>query len=52
MAFFETGRGGAVFSVGSITYCGSLSHNGYDNNISRITWNVLDRFLNPAPFET
>ena len=50
MAFFETGRGGAVFSVGSITYCGSLSHNDYDNNISRITQNVLDRFLDPAPF--
>ena len=40
-----------MFSVGSITYCGSLSHNGYDNNISRITRNVLDRFLDPAPFE-
>ena len=51
MAFYETGRGGAVFSVGSITYCGSLPHNGYDNNISRITKNVLDRFLDPAPFE-
>ncbi len=52
MAFFETGRGGAVFSVGSITFCGNLSHNGYDNNISRITKNVLDRFLDAAPFET
>ena len=51
MAFFETGRGGAVFSVGSITYCGSLSHNGYDNNISHITRNVLERFMDPAPFE-
>ena len=51
MAFFETGRGGAVFSVGSITYCGSLAHNGYDNNISRITRNVLDRFIDPAPFK-
>ena len=51
MAFFETGRGGAVFSVGSITFCGSLPHNGYENNISRITQNVLDRFLDPAPFE-
>ncbi len=51
MAFFETGRGGAVFSAGSITYCGSLAHDGYDNNISRITRNVLDRFADPAPFE-
>ena len=51
MAFFETGHGGAVFSVGSITYCGSLAHNGYDNNISRITRNVLERFIDPTPFE-
>ena len=51
MAFFETGHGGAVFAVGSITYCGSLAHNGYDNNISRITRNVLDRFIDPTPFE-
>ena len=50
LAFFETAAGGAVFSVGSITYCGSLSHNNYDNNISRITQNVLDRFADPAPF--
>ncbi len=51
MAFFETGLGGAVFSAGSITFCGSLSHNGYNNNISRIAQNVLDRFVDPAPFE-
>ena len=51
MAFFETAQGGAVFSVGSITFCGSLSHNGYDNNISRIVGNVLDRFADPASFE-
>ncbi len=51
LAFFETAAGGAVFSVGSITYCGSLSHNNYDNNISRITKNVLDRFADPALFE-
>ena len=51
LAFFETAAGGAVFSVGSITYCGSLSHNDYDNNISRITQNVLNRFADPAPFE-
>src|SRR5439155_21916188 len=27
MVFYETPNGGAVFSVGSISYCGSLSHN-------------------------
>jgi N,N-dimethylformamidase len=50
LAFFETPAGGAVFSAGSIAWCGSLSHNGYDNNVSRITANVLRRFLDPAPF--
>jgi N,N-dimethylformamidase len=44
MVYFETPRGGAVFSVGSITFCGSLSHDGYRNNISRIVDNVLRRF--------
>jgi N,N-dimethylformamidase len=44
MVFFETPNGGAVFSVGSIAYCGALSHNSYDNNVSRITENVLRRF--------
>jgi N,N-dimethylformamidase len=38
-------NGGAVFSVGSCSWCGSLSTGGYDNDISRITGNVLSRFL-------
>ena len=50
MVFFETPNGGAVFSTGSITFCGSLSHNRYDNNISRLVDNVLGRFKQPAPF--
>ncbi len=45
MIYFDCPGGGAVFSVGSITFCGSLSHNGYDNNVSRILENVLNRFL-------
>ncbi len=36
--------GGAVFSVGSITFCGSLSHANYANPISRMLENVLTRF--------
>ena len=40
----------AVFSTGSIAWAGSLSHNGYDNNVSRIMRNVLNRFLDPEPF--
>ncbi|MBV9703543.1 MAG: N,N-dimethylformamidase, partial [Methylobacteriaceae bacterium] len=50
LAFFETGNGGAVFSFSSMAWCGSLAHNGYDNNVSRLTGNVLRRFLSDEPF--
>jgi N,N-dimethylformamidase len=50
LAFAETASGGAVFAVSSIAWCGSLSHNGYDNNVSRITANVLRRFMQTEPF--
>ena len=52
LAFGETPAGGAIFATGSIAWCGSLSHNEYDNNVSRITANVLKRFLDPKPFPT
>jgi N,N-dimethylformamidase len=45
MVYFDVPGGGAVFSVGSITFCGSLPWNGGDNNISRIIENVMQRFL-------
>lgn len=48
MTFFETPNGGAVFSTGSITFCGSLPHNGFDNPVSRLLGNVLAGFLDPA----
>ena len=51
MVFFETPAGGAVFSVGSIAWFGALGHEGGDNDIARITTNVLNRFADPAPFE-
>ena len=51
MVFFETPAGGAVFATGSISYAGALSHNGYDNDIERLTRNVLERFADPTPFE-
>ena len=50
MVFFETPAGGAVFSVGSMTYVGSLGANGYDNTLARLTSNVIRRFLDAAPF--
>jgi N,N-dimethylformamidase len=49
LVFFETPKGGGVFSVSSIAWMGSLSHNNYDNNVSRITENVLRRFADPKP---
>ncbi len=50
IAFFETQGGGAVFSTGSISWSGSLPWNDCDNNVSRLTKNVLLRFLDPTPF--
>ena len=44
MIYFETPDDGAVFATGSIVWYGGLSHNHYDNNVSRITENVLRRF--------
>jgi N,N-dimethylformamidase len=49
MAFHETPNGGAVWAFSSISYCGSLSHNDYDNNISRLTANVLNHFMQDGP---
>lgn len=51
VVFFETPGGGAVFSVGSMGWRASLSHNGFDNNVARITRNVLARFTDPKPFQ-
>src|SRR6202035_4161041 len=44
-----TAGGGAVFSTGSITFCGSLSHNNYDNHVSRMLQNVLRRVTTVEP---
>lgn len=38
-------KGGGLFAVGSITFCGSLSHCNYDNNVSRLLENCLRSFL-------
>lgn len=45
MVYVEYPNGGAVWSIGSVIWCGCLSHNNYDNNVSRVTENVLRRFL-------
>ncbi|MDX6750085.1 DUF6605 domain-containing protein (plasmid) [Geminicoccaceae bacterium 1502E] len=50
VVFFTLGGQGAVFSTGSIAWCGSLASNGYDNDVARMTLNVIRRFRDPAPF--
>ena len=49
IVFCETPNGGAIWSSSSIAWCGALSHNGYDNNVSRLTDNVLRRFAQDTP---
>jgi N,N-dimethylformamidase len=46
MVLVEYPNGGAVFGVGSITWCACLSHNSYDNTVSRVTKNVFEGFAN------
>jgi N,N-dimethylformamidase len=50
MVFFETASGGAVFSVGSMTFVGSLLVDGGDTTLARVTANVVRRFRDPTPF--
>jgi N,N-dimethylformamidase len=50
VVFFETGAGGAVFSVGSIAWCGALRDGETETPVGRMTWNVLRRFLEEARF--
>ncbi|KAH8175291.1 N,N-dimethylformamidase beta subunit [Sarocladium implicatum] len=45
MVLFETSGGGMVFSVGSINWYGSLGWDAYENNVAKLTWNVVKRFM-------
>ena len=47
MTIFSTDSGGAVWSTGSIAWATSLLWNNCDNDVSTITENVINRFLNP-----
>jgi N,N-dimethylformamidase len=49
IVYFTTKGGGGVFSSSSIAWCGSLLENGCDNNVSRMTANVLRRFMSDEP---
>ena len=50
MTFFETASGGALFSVGSMTYAGSLMIDNGNSLLGRLTANVVRRFVDPTPF--
>ena len=50
MVFFATPKGGAVWSAGTIAWATSLLWNKGENSVSRVTRNVLTRFLDPTPF--
>ena len=45
IVYFKNSKGGKVFSVGSITFCGSLFYNNYQNAISKMIYNVIVNFL-------
>lgn len=45
MIYYKTPSDGAVFAPGSLSWCGSLSHSNYNNNVSQIMENVLGGFL-------
>lgn len=43
MVLIDYPGGGAVFAVGSITFCGSLPWNNFENGVSRLLQNVVSR---------
>ena len=49
MIYYKTPNDGALFAPGSLSWCGSLSHNNYDNNVSRILENAIRGFLKEGP---
>ena len=51
IVFFETPNGGAMFSTGSINWFSSTLENNFENDVATISRNVIERFLDPAPFE-
>ena len=48
MIYYKTPNNGALFAPGSLAWCGSLSHDDYNNNVSKLTENVLRGFLKPG----
>lgn len=45
LVYYETAAGGAIFSVGSINWYSSLAWDGYENDVARLTGNVLKEYI-------
>ncbi len=45
MVYFTVPGGGSVFSTGSITFCGSLPWNNFNNNISKLLENIINKSI-------
>ncbi|KIW14986.1 hypothetical protein PV08_07773 [Exophiala spinifera] len=45
MVYYDTQAGGAIFSVGSINWFCSLGWDDYQNNVAKVTGNVIREFL-------
>ncbi len=50
ITFFEAPNGGAVFSVGSMDFIGTLPIDGYTSTAAKLITNVIRRFADPALF--
>ena len=50
MIYFNVTGGGNVFSTGSITFCGSLPWKNFDNNVSRLLFNIFSKRLGPIKY--
>ena len=49
MIYYKTPNDGALFAPGSLSWCGSLSYNNYNNNVSKILENAIRGFLKEGP---
>ena len=49
MIYYKTPNDGALFAPGSLSFCGSLSYNNYNNNVSKILENAIRGFLKEGP---
>ena len=49
MIYYKTPKDGALFAPGSLSWCGSLSYNSYNNNVSKILENAIRGFLKEGP---